>query len=118
MKLVRPGPDGRGGAGKPGGMVRPELQPELVARCREEHSARPVFLSVEQTEDFYEGFCNNTLWPLFHYFPSVVAYDEKAWASYEEVNRLFCDAVLEVVEPGEPGSGEEGTLTLPMLAAG
>jgi trehalose 6-phosphate synthase/phosphatase len=87
--------------GWPGSVVRPELQPELVARCREELSARPVFLSLEQTEDFYEGFCNNTLWPLFHYFPSVVAYDEKAWTSYEEVNRLFCDAVLEVVEPGD-----------------
>jgi trehalose 6-phosphate synthase/phosphatase len=87
--------------GWPGGIVRPELQPQLVLRCREELSARPVFLSPEQTEEFYEGFCNNTLWPLFHYFPSVVAYNETAWASYEEVNRLFCQSVLEVVEPGD-----------------
>ena len=60
-----------------------------------------MFLSREDTEAFYEGFCNNSLWPLFHYFPGLVTYTEDSWHSYERVNRLFCDAVLETAEPGD-----------------
>ncbi len=87
--------------GWPGNPIRPELQDEAARRCREEFSARPVFLSREETEAFYEGFCNHTLWPLFHYFPHLVAYAEDSWDSYERVNRAFCDAVLEVAEAGD-----------------
>ena len=78
-----------------------EFQAEVTNRCREEFSARPVFLSRAETEAYYEGFCNNTLWPLFHYFLSKVDYDEGSWASYERINRAFCDTVTEVAEPGD-----------------
>src|SRR5436190_23710122 len=30
-----------------------------------------VFLSEDTMERFYQGFCNKTIWPLFHYFPSL-----------------------------------------------
>jgi trehalose 6-phosphate synthase/phosphatase len=84
-----------------GSFIRPELRDEAACRCAEESSARPVFLPPEEVEAFYEGFCNGTLWPLFHYFPSLVGYREEHWASYERVNRAFCDAVLEAAEPDD-----------------
>ena len=87
--------------GWPGGAVRPELRDEAVRQCRKEFSAAPVFLSDEDVEAFYEGFCNNTLWPLFHYFPSLTNYEEDYWASYERVNHIFCDAVLEAAAPDD-----------------
>ncbi|HVS37927.1 MAG TPA: bifunctional alpha,alpha-trehalose-phosphate synthase (UDP-forming)/trehalose-phosphatase [Gemmataceae bacterium] len=87
--------------GWPGGSVREELQAEVVRRCREELSAAPVFLSDQDVEAFYEGFCNNTLWPLFHYFPSLTNYDESCWESYERVNSIFCDAVLKTAGPDD-----------------
>src|SRR3954454_15066013 len=62
--------------GWPGTAVPPERQDELKRLCRERYSARPVFLTAEDTEQFYEGFCNQTLWPLLHYFTSLVSYDE------------------------------------------
>ncbi len=88
-------------AGWPGAFVPPEQQEEIIRRCREEHSALPVFLAREDVESFYEGFCNNTIWPLFHYFPSKVAYEEDYWDSYERVNRIFCDKVLEAAGPDD-----------------
>jgi trehalose 6-phosphate synthase/phosphatase len=30
----------------------------------------PVHLPAETERHFYEGFCNNLIWPLFHYFPN------------------------------------------------
>ncbi len=87
--------------GWPGRPVPPEQQAEVARRCREEFSARPVFLSREDVEAFYEGICNKTIWPLFHYFPSLVAYEEEGWLAYERVNQIFADEVREVAGPGD-----------------
>jgi trehalose 6-phosphate synthase/phosphatase len=87
--------------GWPGAPIRPELQAEVIRRCQEEFSGWPVFLSQEDSDAFYEGFCNKTLWPLFHYFPSLVSYEEKAWSVYQSVNRLFRDAVLDMIDEGD-----------------
>jgi trehalose 6-phosphate synthase/phosphatase len=69
--------------------------------CAEEYSAHPVFLSADESQAFYDGFCNQTLWPLFHYFPSQVSYDDDAWASYQHINEVFGDAVLAMAKPGD-----------------
>ncbi|MCA1685747.1 MAG: bifunctional alpha,alpha-trehalose-phosphate synthase (UDP-forming)/trehalose-phosphatase, partial [Planctomycetia bacterium] len=87
--------------GWPGRDVDPDRRDEVTRRCLDEFSARPVFLSAEDTEGFYEGFCNQTLWPLFHYFPALVSFDEGPWATYERINAVFCDAVLDEAGPGD-----------------
>ncbi len=60
-----------------------------------------VWLSSEEIETFYEGFCNRTIWPLFHYFSQYVDHTREFWESYVEVNRRFADKTLEVVEDGD-----------------
>ena len=87
--------------GWPGRAVAPDRQAEVTRRCREGFSARPVFLTAEDTKDFYEGYCNQTLWPLFHYFPRIVSFDEGPWATYERINEVFCDAVLDEAGPDD-----------------
>lgn len=58
----------------------------------------PVFLSDDEIEKFYHGFCNETIWPLFHYFVQYAVYEKSFWECYKEVNHKFCEAVLEVAE--------------------
>jgi trehalose 6-phosphate synthase/phosphatase len=77
---------------------------ELESRVKEESRARaahPVFLTAEDVENFYHGFCNGTLWPLFHYFPSYVDYAPSHWDTYVRVNAAFRDALLEVLRPDD-----------------
>lgn len=62
---------------------------------------RPLFVDEEVYDRYYNGFCNATLWPLFHYFPSFVVYDQRYFEAYEEVNRQFADALLAFLEPGD-----------------
>ena len=50
---------------------------------------------------FYLGFCNRTIWPLFHYFPSYVTLEDREWRTYRRVNEEFRDAVLGVLAPGD-----------------
>lgn len=88
-------------AGWPGAEVAPDEQEEVRAAALKDHGAYPIFLSNEEMERFYLGFCNSTLWPLFHYFPSYALYREEDWATYQSVNQRFCDAVLEIIRPGD-----------------
>lgn len=74
-------------------------QKEIESILRNEHNCVPVFLSAEDLKRYYEGFSNNALWPLFHYFETYFLYDEEEWRSYVEVNRKFCDVILR--EAGE-----------------
>jgi len=61
----------------------------------------PVFLSQKDIEDYYYGFCNKTIWPLFHYFPLYAVYNKNFWDAYKRVNEAFCETVIKVVKPGD-----------------
>ena len=87
--------------GWPGTTIADELQPTVRARALSAFGCYPVFLSGEDFEKFYEGFCNKTIWPLFHYFTSNAQYDENYWIQYRKVNEAFCAALLEMVRPND-----------------
>jgi trehalose 6-phosphate synthase/phosphatase len=87
--------------GWPGITISEEHEKELRSRALEEFHASPVLVPEETMDKFYHGFCNKTIWPLFHYFPSYADFDEASWDSYQDVNNRFCDAVLEVRKPDD-----------------
>ena len=58
----------------------------------EKYGVYSVFLSEVEMNKFYEGFCNKTIWPLFHYFPGFTMYDKEFWEQYVSVNEIFCKA--------------------------
>lgn len=60
-----------------------------------------LFINPKSYNKYYNGFCNATLWPLFHYFPSYVVYDEAFFEEYERVNQLFANRVIELARPGD-----------------
>jgi len=84
--------------GWPGGAISERQRSEVQSRARSEFRSHCVFLSEEDFENFYQGFCNKTIWPLFHYFPSNASYDENYWLQYKKVNEAFGESLLEVVE--------------------
>lgn len=59
----------------------------------------PVYLTPKQIENYYEGYSNSIIWPLSHYFFSYIRYKTEYWEAYKEVNELFCQKVLEIIEP-------------------
>jgi len=61
----------------------------------------PVFLSKSDVDNYYYGFCNKTIWPLFHHFPLYTSYNRSFWEVYRRVNEIFRDAVVEVARPGD-----------------
>jgi trehalose 6-phosphate synthase/phosphatase len=61
----------------------------------------PVFLSEKQMDQYYLGFSNKTIWPLFHYFPTRAVWEESFWKAYQQVNQVFFNVVADVAEPGD-----------------
>ncbi len=86
--------------GWPGITVRDDKKSDLKSEL-ENINALPIFLTEEVMDKFYLGFCNKTIWPLFHYFTGYVSYDYDYWDCYKYVNKTFCDTLLEVILPDD-----------------
>ena len=44
---------------------------------------------------------DSILWPLFHYHPGEINFDESAWIAYRDANRLFAKAIAKSVKEGD-----------------
>ncbi|TAJ08108.1 bifunctional alpha,alpha-trehalose-phosphate synthase (UDP-forming)/trehalose-phosphatase [Marinilabiliaceae bacterium JC017] len=61
----------------------------------------PVHLTNEEINLYYDGFSNNTIWPLFHYFTQYVDHSADYWEAYQLVNQKFADRAIEMAEDGD-----------------
>ncbi|KAJ2686519.1 Trehalose-6-P synthase/phosphatase complex synthase subunit, partial [Coemansia spiralis] len=66
-----------------------------------ENSCSAVYLDDETAELYYNGFANSILWPLFHYHPGEMIFEEAAWEAYQRANEAFANALLDVVNDGD-----------------
>ncbi len=60
----------------------------------------PVSLSAQEVVEFYEGFSNATLWPLYHDVVAKPVFHREWWEAYVRVNRRFAQKAAEVAAPG------------------
>jgi trehalose 6-phosphate synthase len=60
----------------------------------------PVRLSAQEVEEYYEGFSNGTLWPLYHDVVAPPAFHRHWWQTYVRVNERFAEVVAEVAAEG------------------
>jgi alpha,alpha-trehalose-phosphate synthase [UDP-forming] len=60
----------------------------------------PVELSAQEIEEYYEGFSNATLWPLYHDVIKPPEYHREWHEAYRLVNAKFAQVAAEVVSPG------------------
>jgi trehalose 6-phosphate synthase/phosphatase len=57
-----------------------------------------IKLSDEEVQNYYKGYANRVLWPLFHFFIEKMHSKEKYWDTYYNVNKKFAETVLEELE--------------------
>ena len=87
--------------GWPGAFAETDEEQAEITKHLENFKFHPVFLTAEHIQNYYEGYSNNTLWPLCHYFYAFVEYENKYWEAYKEVNEMFCQAAIPFIEPGD-----------------
>src|SRR5688572_19947462 len=87
--------------GWPGLEVNDEQERLKITYDLDIKNLRPVFLSQDEINQYYEGFSNEVLWPVFHYMPTYARYQQTYWDSYLQVNKKFRDIILDIAEPGD-----------------
>ncbi|MCJ2186563.1 alpha,alpha-trehalose-phosphate synthase (UDP-forming) [Novosphingobium beihaiensis] len=60
-----------------------------------------IDLEPQDIDEYYNGYANRTLWPLFHYRIDLTEYDRNFGEGYERVNARFADSVLPLIEPDD-----------------
>jgi trehalose 6-phosphate synthase len=78
------------------GLADAEVEP-LVEDGLQLH---PVRLSAQEVEEYYEGFSNGTLWPLYHDVVAPPAFHRHWWQTYVRVNQRFAEVVAGVAARG------------------
>jgi len=87
--------------GWPGIEVPEEQQDQVRKQLLEEYNCLPVFVRNDLADMHYNGFSNSILWPLFHYLPGEINFQERDWIAYQCVNRQFADEIAKIVQPGD-----------------
>ncbi|MBO0951028.1 bifunctional alpha,alpha-trehalose-phosphate synthase (UDP-forming)/trehalose-phosphatase [Fibrella forsythiae] len=75
------------------------VEPALLEN--ESFVAHPVFMEEAVHKGFYEGFSNDLLWPLFHYFTSYASFNERDFSHYQQANTRFLEELNALIEPGD-----------------
>jgi trehalose 6-phosphate synthase/phosphatase len=52
-------------------------------------------------DDYYNGFSNSTVWPLFHYFPSLTSFKKEHFDAYRTINEAFAEKIIALYQPGD-----------------
>lgn len=64
-------------------------------------NCKPIHLTSDEVEQYYYGFTNNTIWPLFHYFGQYTEHDQHQWEAFVDVNQKFADSICEEAKEGD-----------------
>lgn len=83
------------------GVCLDKVHKRELTRELDERNCVPVFIDDEHATQYYDGFSNSTIWPLFHHFSQHSQFDDISWKSYVMVNEQFCSTLIELVEPGD-----------------
>ncbi|HZI79132.1 MAG TPA: bifunctional alpha,alpha-trehalose-phosphate synthase (UDP-forming)/trehalose-phosphatase [Vicinamibacterales bacterium] len=75
---------------------RRSLEAQLSA-----HNLKLVDLDQRDVEEYYDGFSNGVIWPLFHYLLDRLPLRTQNWDAYRRVNQRFADAIVDELRPGE-----------------
>ena len=60
-----------------------------------------IDLEEQDVEEYYNGYANRTLWPLFHYRIDLTEYEREFGKRYEKVNERFAESVIPLIEPDD-----------------
>jgi trehalose 6-phosphate synthase len=60
-----------------------------------------IDLDEQDRQEYYNGYANKTLWPLFHYRTDLAAYERSFDAGYERVNERFAEALAPLIQPDD-----------------
>lgn len=86
-----------GWSGEQTGQFTGQINFQLVDGVR----TATVDLEEQDIDEYYNGYANRTLWPLFHYRIDLAEFERNFAGGYRRANERFADTVLPLIEPDD-----------------
>lgn len=87
------------------GILTDDIDHELIDGLRKSleynFPCHPIVVPRQKYEDYYNLYCNNVIWPLFHYERNMVRHNQEGWLAYQEVNELVANAIITSAEASD-----------------
>jgi len=81
--------------GWPGTLAQPPLNTVIKSASKDlGYTLESVWLTEEEIEQYYYGFSNEIMWPLFHDLQTRCNFDPAYWNAYQSVNHKFAEAIV------------------------
>src|SRR5262245_49986890 len=75
------------------GSTTPAFTGEIASTEVEGVTVATIDLEEQDVQEYYNGYANRTIWPLFHYRIDLTAYDRSFDQGYQRVNRRFAETL-------------------------
>lgn len=75
-----------------------EFTGEIDYQTNDGVTTATVDLEDQDIEEYYNGYANRTLWPLFHYRVDLAEYERDFAGGYQRVNARFADIVSPLID--------------------
>ena len=83
------------------GEVTEEFTGQIQFERREGITTATIDLEEQDIDEYYNGYANRTLWPLFHYRIDLAEYERDYAGGYQRANERFADSVRPLIEPDD-----------------
>ncbi|KAJ3342798.1 Trehalose-6-P synthase/phosphatase complex synthase subunit [Gonapodya sp. JEL0774] len=87
--------------GWPGADFSPAEQAIVRGALMVEYNCLPIFIPDAIADLHYNGFSNSILWPLFHYYPGEIHFNQDYWDAYTQANQQFADSIADILQDGD-----------------
>ncbi len=74
---------------------------DISLQCSDGVTTATIDLSSRDIDEYYNGYANSTLWPLFHYRLDLTEYERETAKGYERVNERFAESVAPIIGPDD-----------------
>jgi trehalose 6-phosphate synthase len=83
------------------GNTTPEFTGQITTTKSDGVTIATIDLEDIDVQEYYNGYANKTLWPVFHYRIDLAAYDRSFNQGYDRVNRRFAETLRPLIEPDD-----------------
>ena len=83
------------------GKTTPAFSGEMDTQLVDGVTTAVIDLEEADLDEYYNGYANKTLWPLFHYRTDLAAYDRAYGEGYRRVNKRFAETLAPLISPDD-----------------
>jgi trehalose 6-phosphate synthase len=80
------------------GVIAPQFTGQISVQKVGGVTVATTDLEEQDVQEYYNGYANRTLWPLFHYRIDLTAYERSYDAGYARVNARFADTLNPLIQ--------------------